>query len=320
MKKITELSNEALHQQTIQAAGIEKKSTLSLLEFLSEVDRRRLYAARGFGSLWEYVHKALGYSEAQASERVSSMRLIQHVPEVANQLREGKLTLTTTAKLALFVRRENLAPDKTVFILEKIAGKSSREVERVLIDEQNAVIPARPDRIKAVSSKAMRLSFDADEEFLKLVEKIRQIKGNPALGLEELFKLAMTEFIEKRQPKTKSQKTDQTAPIPRAPEVRSVKTGVAKANKTTAQSRYIPKVVRDAIRIRSKDQCEYVDPLTKQHCENKYGLQFDHIQPHALGGTSELHNIRHLCRTHNLWAAMQVFGTTKMKPFLKNAP
>ena len=310
MKTITELSNEVLHLQTVHAAEVEKKSTLSLLEFLSEVDRRRLYAARGFGSLWEYVHKALGYSEAQASEPVASMRLINRVPEVANQLREGKLTLTTTAKLAFFARRENLTPDKTALILEKIIGKPSREVERVLIAEQTAIIPVRPDRIKAVSSKTTRLSFDADEEFLELVEKVKQIKGNPALGLEELFKLAMTEFIKKRQPKTKSQKTDQTSPIPRAPEVRSV----------TTQSRYIPTAVRAAVRTRSKDQCEYVDALTKQHCENKYGLQFDHIQPLTLEGTSEMHNIRHLCRTHNLLMATQIFGTKKMAPYLKNKP
>ena len=65
MKKLDLISDEELHVQTLTASANEKQATLVLLEHLAEVDHRRLFALRGYSSLWEYVHKALGFSEAQ---------------------------------------------------------------------------------------------------------------------------------------------------------------------------------------------------------------------------------------------------------------
>ena len=46
------LSNSVLHEETISAAKSEKAATLRLLEFLAEVDFRRLYCERGYSSLF----------------------------------------------------------------------------------------------------------------------------------------------------------------------------------------------------------------------------------------------------------------------------
>ena len=135
MKNLISLSNDLLLSETQQAASNEKAATLILLEHLAEIDRRRLYAVRGYSSLWEYVHKALQYSEAQAYDRVSAMRLMVRVPEVKAELRSGKLTLTTTAKLGAHARRGKLRPEETVTLLREISGKPSREVERVLVSQ-----------------------------------------------------------------------------------------------------------------------------------------------------------------------------------------
>ena len=124
------LSNEELHQKTIESARTEKNATLALLEYLHEIDRRRLYAERGFPSLWMYVHRELSYSEAQTSERVAAMRLMMRVPEVKVCLEGNKLSLTTAAKLASFAKREKFTQEKTVELLQKIAGQPKREVEK----------------------------------------------------------------------------------------------------------------------------------------------------------------------------------------------
>src|SRR3989338_2439839 len=144
ISNLTSTSDNLLHSNPMAAASNEKIATLVLLEYLAEVDRRRLYAARAYSSLWEYVHKALGYSEAQASERVGAVRVMVKVPEILEQLARGKLTLTSTAKLAAHARRENLQPSETASLLDQISGKSSREVERVLLSVASS--PQKPDR------------------------------------------------------------------------------------------------------------------------------------------------------------------------------
>jgi Arc/MetJ family transcription regulator len=285
------LSDEALHDQTLQAAAREKSATLVLLEHLAEIERRRLHSARGYTSLWEYVHRALGYSEAQASERVSAMRLMRKLPEVQAKLESGQVTLTATARLASHVRREKLDSESTRELLEQISGKSTREVDRLLAAHSTAA-PRPEEKIRAVSREAIRFTLEVDEEFMKLVQRMKELQGPSSL--KEAFEAAMREFIRHREPK---------AQVLRAPEVSS-------------QKRYVPTSVRNAIRIRSQDQCEYVDPVTRRRCESRTRLQFDHIQPLGQGGRTELENLRHYCPSHNAYAAIRAYGVAKMRRYL----
>ncbi|MBI2606744.1 MAG: hypothetical protein HYW49_11765, partial [Deltaproteobacteria bacterium] len=202
MKNLISLSNDLLLSETLQAASNEKAATLVLLEHLAEIDRRRLYAVRGYSSLWEYVHKALQYSEAQAFDRVAAMRLMVRVPEVKEELQSGKLTLTTTAKLGAHARREKLKPEETVTLLRQISGKASREVERVLVSQSTG--PRREDRARAITPERTRITIEVDQEFLELVQKVKDLKGNPALAHQEVFKAVMQEYVKRREPKPRT--------------------------------------------------------------------------------------------------------------------
>src|SRR5262249_5933173 len=103
INQLTQLSNNELHQQTLQAAQTEQHATLALLHYLQEVESRKLFAIRGYSSLFEYIVKALHYSEAAASERLAAMRLLKGLPEVEAKLVSGELTLTTAAKIQHFI-------------------------------------------------------------------------------------------------------------------------------------------------------------------------------------------------------------------------
>lgn len=292
--------------KTREAAAQEKKAALALLEYLSEVDRRRLHVGRGYSSLWEFVHKALGYSESQASERISAMRLMVKVPEVKEQLSVGGLTLTATAKLAAHVRRESLAPAETVNLLNDVTGKSTREVERILV--ANAVEPPMKfERIKAITSSRTRVSFDVNENFMKLLDRVRELKGNPALSLEVIFLELMNGFV------NRTRELEPETPELRAPEM---KLG-ARGENVPNHSRYIRVRDRAVVAMRSQGRCEYVDSLTGRRCESRSGLEFDHIVPFAKGGRTQAANLRQFCRAHNSWAAIQAYGRRKMNRYLK---
>jgi len=342
------LSDHELHVKTLCASAGEKMATFTLLEYLAEVDRRRLYAERGFSSLWMYVHKELGYSEAQASERVGAMRLMINIPEVKQGLITNQLTLTSAAKLAIFVKREKPSAEKTLELLNQVSEKSSREVERLLFSEQK-IPDTRPDLVKTTGAHHSRISFDADEEFMTMLTRVKALQANPTLSLQDLFKKIMKEYIVKKE--LKEQKTltgissygttknvSKISPASirtqhaasRAPEVkkrRALRPPEKKVNELAhsnneniAHTRYIPIAVKKFVRLRSNDQCEYLAKITDEkngelihrRCESQSQLQFDHIKPYSLGGSSGAENIRHLCRAHNFHAASKIFGMKKM--------
>lgn len=312
MKNWSQINNETLHSLTLTAAKSEKSATLTLLEHLAEVDRRRLYAEKGFPSLWIYVNEFLGYSESQTTERVSAMRLMVKVPEVKKELEAGKITLTATAKLATHVRREKTGTAETLDLLSAISGKTTREVEQHLA--KNATVEYQMEKFKAITSETTRIIIDVDQEFLMLMNRVRELKGHPGTTTQELLKASMKKLIEKHSPK-------KTGEGLRAPEVENKQgSNVEKTilKNTSTNSRYIPYPIRNEIRLRSGDRCEYIDPESKRRCPCKTRLEFDHVVPFSLGGQSTFENLRHYCASHNKLSAIRQYGAAHMSQFLKN--
>ena len=349
MKKLPQLSNEMLHSHTLSAASNEKSATLVLLDHLGEIDRRRLYAIMGYSSLWLYVNKALGYSETQASERVSAMRLIVKMPDVKKALETGKISLTSAAKLAAHVRREKTEPSETNSLLKAIIGKSSREVERIFASETSD--STRPDQLKAITSETTRITIDVGHEFLAMMNRVKELKGHAGSGAQELFKISMQELIKRYEVKHATKLVPEQVPeqklsleTKRSPireyrkkvkqgmdadtgllvaltiesELPAQKVLLAPPPVTNPKSRYISINIRNRIRLRSGDQCEYIDSISKRRCNCKTKLQFDHITPYSFGGLTAFENIRHYCVSHNQLSAIRQFGREHMQPFMKN--
>ena len=330
MKNIAHLSNESLHLLAVSAASNERSATLVLLDHLAEIDRRRMHAAMGYSSLWQYVCQALGYSESQAFERISAMRLMIKVPEIKVALEAGNISLTTTAKLASHVRREKTEPIETLSLLKSITGKSSREVDRVLACESSTDLVARPDQLKPISEETTRITIDVDQEFLELMNRVRELKGHPGSSNQEVFRLAMKSLVKRHEVKSVVQEVakppmqtthQNSSPhtIPHttlfgAPQVSSA----SPSPSSGADSRYISVVTKNKIRLRSGDQCEFIDPTSKKRCDCKTKLEFDHIIPYLLGGQTTFVNLRHYCSAHNQLSAIRQFGLSHMDPFLKN--
>lgn len=367
-KAFKNLTHDELHSHTVSAATDEKNATLKLLEYLAEVDRRRLYAIRGYSSLWLYVHRELNYSEAQASERIAAMRLMVRVPEVREEMEANRLTLTAAAKLSSHVRREQNDELQTLVLLDAIQGKSTRDVERVLASQASE--PSRVESIRPISAETTRILMDVDQEFLKLLKQVRELQGHFGTSTSELIQTALKGFV-KMHPKNKKSsphraasgqdssslrwKTGAHTAIDsntvvsslRAPEGRSGKQDARneknaqnskvngalnqpleksesssrlklKSSSATSPSRAIPVEIQRAVRARSGNQCEFIDPQTQRRCDCRVQLEFDHRVPFMMGGLHTVDNLRHYCRAHNQLAAVRFYGVAHMNPFLKN--
>ncbi len=95
--QVQKLDNNDLLNKTKSLAVTERKITLEILHHLREISRRRLYALRGFNSIFDYATKELGYSDASAQRRLAAMRLLSEIPEAEDKIKSGELTLTYPA-------------------------------------------------------------------------------------------------------------------------------------------------------------------------------------------------------------------------------
>ncbi|MFH1016769.1 MAG: hypothetical protein V1798_01145, partial [Pseudomonadota bacterium] len=176
------LTNSDLHQRTIELAKKEQQTTLELLNHLHEVERRKLFAEEGYGSLWDYVQRALGYSENQAYERISAMRLMFRSDEAKTALERGKLTLTQAAMAERHLRAEERAEERPFpterveSLISRIEGLSKRETEKVLLREA----PERPltsETVRPITAEISEVRFPITEETRQAMERFWNLKG-----------------------------------------------------------------------------------------------------------------------------------------------
>jgi hypothetical protein len=203
---LQEISDEELHRLTERAAQSEQAATLSLLEHLNEVERRRLYAKRAFPSLFEYV-RSLGYSEAQSSERVNAARLIRELPQVKEKLEMKTLSLTTASQLQRFFRAEKKAVHETqvradkLKLIEECENKSKREIERLLVSKSEnwGRAYALTESRRWVSATRMELKFQISTEVEQLLTRVQELKG--IQSLEQTFNEALKLYVERLESK-----------------------------------------------------------------------------------------------------------------------
>ena len=300
-------TNTQLHEQTLLAVANERRSTHRVIALLKENKARRLYAELAYPSLFTYVHECLGYSESQAYERVKACELAGRVPEIAEKLESGELSLSVVAKLASHIRREGTDLEKTKALAQDLSHCTIREAEKVLV--QNATLAPRvQERITPKTSEMSEVKFGADAELLQLLERAKELCAEASSA--EVIRLALKGLIRKKKEKALG--------LVHADQVRSKKPSAPGAGETKAnvRSRYIPMPVRRTISNRSVGECEYVAPATGKRCASRFDIQCDHIDPFGLGGETTAINLRHCCETHNKLAAIQAFGSAMMERWI----
>jgi 5-methylcytosine-specific restriction endonuclease McrA len=65
-------------------------------------------------------------------------------------------------------------------------------------------------------------------------------------------------------------------------------------------SRLIKAALKRKIWKRDKARCQFISK-DGHRCEERHGLQLEHIKPYARGGPATEENLRLLCGAHNRW-------------------
>ncbi len=107
----------------------ERAVTISILDHLNEITRRRLFLDLGYSSLFDYCVRGLEYSPSAAGRRIQSARCIHRYPEMLELLRTRELSLGVVALIAPILTDENRES-----IVARVRGRSYREVERIVCE------------------------------------------------------------------------------------------------------------------------------------------------------------------------------------------
>ena len=299
-------TNTQLHKETLVAVANERRSTHRVIALLKENHARRLYAEMAYPSLFAYVHECLGYSESQAYERVKACELADRVPEVAEKLESGELSLSVVAKLASDVRREGTDLEKTRELARELSHCTILEAEKVLVRHATCA-PTVQERITPKTNEICEVKFGADAELLQLLERAKELCAE--VSSSRVIRSALKELIRKKE---------KALGLVEPKKVRSEKASGPGAGKIRKYKRscHIPMGDRREISSRSEGECEYVAPTTGKRCATRFAIQWDHIDPFARGGENTAVNLRHYCDSHNKLAAIQAFGHEMMERWI----
>jgi hypothetical protein len=284
MNPLFQMNQDELLSQTKRLVREELRIGLEVLKHLREVERRRLYLERGYSSLFAFCVTELGYSEPQAQLRIDAMRALRDTPEIEEQVRSGALPITSVVTLQRFFRREKLRTGNRVEKKERLAlfqqvqGKSTREVERVLVAKSpESALPRERQRL--ITEKHVEIRIVVTEE---VREKLEMLKAHYSHRMKdvtstaELLDLLASDALKRAKPERSS------APTALSVEVR---------RPSVALSQFV--------RARDSEGCSYVDPKTGRRCGSRYFLQVDHVVPFSKGGKTDPENLRVLCGAHN---------------------
>ena len=330
------LSDEALELETKNSVLQEIKLNTKILQLLAEIERRRLYS-KSYPSLYEYCVKTLKLSAASAQLRIDTMRAMKIMPEIESKLLTGDLNLSTVASAQTFFRQEkklghaySVAEKKE--LLQKLENKSVREC----IKEFVAISPkaVAQEKRRELTSNITEIKIAVDQELIQKLDHLKALWShqNPTMtDLELLQKMAdlclkhadpaqkkVRASKEKNQPEkcdilkqkesfslgaAAAELTDSTSEIPAG----HVSTDLPRVSEV---DRYVPAQIKRQVWRRDQGRCTYPG------CSSKHFLEYDHIRPVSLHGTSTIENLRLLCRAHNQVVAIQQLGFEQMDRFL----
>jgi hypothetical protein len=103
---------------------------------LRHAEELRLWRGWGFGSMIEYMERAMGYAPHTAAERLRVARALTELPLIAEALEHGQLAHSAVRELARVA-----VPDTEEAWLEAARGKSLREVEAMVSGHKPGHLP-----------------------------------------------------------------------------------------------------------------------------------------------------------------------------------
>ena len=285
------LSNACLISNFTSLVHQERKITTQVLEYIAEIDRRKLYLQNGYSSLFDFLVQDHRYSPGAAMRRVDGARLLFELPNVAEKFQSGALTLSQANQIQRAAREMKktdtpLSTEDKQELIVQVEHASKKETEKIIAAALHfPLLAMQKETFHHDESVTLTMTFSKVQ-----IEKLEQVRGMiahcvPDSSWVEMFSyLAQNELSRRTQTKAKA-------------------TAEKKLTyKTPISRRTIPARVRKTL-LHANAKCEYKNSHGKP-CQSKRHLQVDHVKSVSRGGGNEPENLQVLCGAHNRYKYM----------------
>lgn len=126
---LSHLADHVLLRELHILVGQDHATTAALLAHLGEVDKRRLYLAKAYSSMYLYCVGELGMSEDVAYKRITVARQARGFPSIFTAISDGRLSLSVALMLAPHLAAENVED-----LLAAVASKPRDKVQLLLAE------------------------------------------------------------------------------------------------------------------------------------------------------------------------------------------
>jgi hypothetical protein len=184
----------------------EREATEIVLQYLLEVDRRRLFLKLGYPSLFDFCVRELGYCAGSAHLRIQAMRLLREVPahdrqEISQKISSGVLTLSQLSNIQTYSRQvvsHRVQPLQKLQILKKLEGQPTRESQKIILGELG-LAGASAERMRVRGPDQVELTVTLDVETVELLEEWKALTShaNPEGRASDALRAALRVAVER---------------------------------------------------------------------------------------------------------------------------
>ena len=174
----------------------------------------------------------------------------------------------------------------------------------------------RCDSAEPLTVELSRLHVTVSKRFLDKLEAARAALSHvqPGATTEEILEAGLDLLLRRHAARRGLVEKPRQKTSAKAPPKRTTQPTTSSAPKAPALSA----LVKRQVWTRDGGRCQW--PLESGGtCQSPLSVEYDHIIPRALGGSSTAKNIRLLCRFHNDLAARRTFGDRWMNQFTRVA-
>jgi len=316
MNPLSQLSNEALETRLKDLVQKERTLLHVILEHIKEVERRELYLAKAYSSMYAYLVQEMKYSGSAALRRLEAARLLKDVPSLSQEIQAGNVNLSQIGELSRALkdkeRREQrkVSSEKKAELIAKISQKSLPESQQIL-SEALEIPLKKTDTQKVQRDASVRLELTltkAQHEVLlkckeSLIPALKQQHQEISWG--SVLEVLATQYLKKKPgslEKKKPEKNISKKPTSVEP---ATTDAVTECNTKGSSPKTLTPRLRRELLTKTPHGCEFTDSRTGKRCGSTFCLQVDHRKPRWAGGTNDKTNLQVLCAAHNAYKYRQ---------------
>jgi hypothetical protein len=172
------LKDQELEISFHRAVASERKVLHLVILHIQEVERRKLYLAKEYGSLFTYLTLEMKYSNASAQRRIDAARLLSAVPAIAAKIETGALNLSQlgdiqkAVKSAESIHQTKVTCEAKAQIVDLVQNQSIASTQQICAEILD--IPVVKDQsIKTQKDHSKILQITLSEVQFAKYEKLR---------------------------------------------------------------------------------------------------------------------------------------------------